>query len=312
MKAFIKLVFDLLRSLRPRQWIKNLAVFAAIVFSGDFFNPSKFGPVLSTFFVFNLLSSGLYLINDVVDREKDQLHYSKKFRPIAHGDISPPFALTVALVLIFSGLYFSLYLGNNSYLFSLAIIFVCFQLMYSLVLKRVILIDVIAIAAAFMMRIFAGSFVVGVSLSSWLILSVTMLALFLAIGKRRLELALMEHQTAVKHRDILGHYPPLLLDSMTTMMATSTVLTYSLFTFNETQNPRKVALDFLPDTLASPKWLMITIPIVVYGVFRYLYIIYEKKQGDSPERVLFSDLPLLTSVITWTLTVLWAVYIVGK
>jgi 4-hydroxybenzoate polyprenyltransferase len=312
MNSLAKLSFDLLRICRPRQWVKNLAVFAAIGLSGDLFNPYYFWPVFYTFAIFCLLSSGLYIVNDLVDKDKDKLHYSKKFRPIAHGDISPGFALVVAVILIVSGLVFSSFLGINAYLFSLATFFVCFQLMYSLVFKRIILLDVMAISAGFMMRIFAGSFVVGVSLSSWLILTVTMLSLFLAIGKRRLELTLMEHQTAVKHRDILGHYPTILLDGMTFMMATSTLLTYSLFTFNETQNPRKLNLDFLPDTLASPKWLMVSIPIVIYGVFRYLYIIYEKKQGDSPERVLFSDFPLLTSVILWALTVLWVVYIVGK
>lgn len=309
----LKFLIDLVRICRPRQWIKNLAVFGAIIFSGDLFNPYRYEPIFYTFLIFSAISSGLYILNDIVDAEKDKLHFSKKFRPIAAGEIKPMVALILALVLIGSGYYATFLISDDLYLSVLTLVFISLQLLYSFVLKKVILLDVIAIATAFMLRLFAGSFVVGVSLSSWLILSVAMLSLFLAIGKRRLELTLMEHQTAVKHRDILGHYPTILLDGMTFMMATSTLLTYSLFTFNETRNTGpKITLDFLPETLASPKWLMITIPIVIYGIFRYLYIIYEKKQGDSPERVLFSDFPLLTSVLVWFLTVLWVVYVVGK
>lgn len=297
----------LTRSIRPRQWLKNFAVFAAITFSGELFNADKLFLVVATFFVFSLIVSGLYLVNDLVDAQKDRLHHSKKYRPIAAGLLSPKTTIIAAVVLNLTGL--SLAYSLSLTLLTMSLLFVAVQLLYSFYLKQVILLDVITIATTFMIRVFAGSIVVATSLSSWLILTTMMLALFLAIGKRRLELTLMGPQ-APSHRGILSHYPTVLLDGYTFMMATATLLTYSLFTFNETRvsSSKRLVLEFLPPTIASPKWLMATIPLVVYGIFRYLYILYEKKEGEAPERVLLSDVPLLVTVFLWVLTVLAVIY----
>lgn len=307
----IRGAYLLLRSIRPRQWLKNVAVLAAIIFSGDLFLPDKFIPVLSTFFIFNLAVSCTYLINDLADIKRDQLHYFKKKRPLASGELKAATAILFALIFASLALWWSSKL--SSYLFWLVLVFLILEgPLYSYIFKKILLLDVITIAAGFMIRIFAGSFVVSTSLSSWLILTTMMLSLFLAIGKRRLEATLMTHAAAVKHRDILSQYPPVLLDGLTFMMATATLLTYSLFTFNEPSLARKISLSFLPSTISSPKWLMVTIPIVVYGIFRYLYLIYGKKEGEAPERVLLKDFPLFFAVSLWSFAVFVAVYVLGK
>lgn len=299
---------SLVISARPRQWLKNFSVFAAIVFSGELFETDKLFPVMGIFIIFSMLVSGTYIINDVVDRKKDRLHHLKKFRPVAAGKLSVKAAIVGAVLTSGAGLYLSYFI--SPLLFIISVLFVFIQLIYSLYLKKIILLDVIAIATTFMLRVFAGSIVVATSLSSWLILTTMMLALFLAVGKRRLELTMLGDR-ASGHRDILSHYPTLLLDGYTFIMAACTLLTYSLFTFNETHvnTGRRLILGFLPPTIASPKWLMITIPLVVYGVFRYLYILYEKKEGEAPERVLLSDAPLLITVFLWAITVLGIIYL---
>jgi len=294
--------------MRPIQWLKNLAVFAAIAFSGELFLTDKFISVLYTFLIFTLISSGVYLINDLLDIKGDRLHYSKKNRPLAAGKLDRSIATVTSLLLIGTGVFWSFTLSMN--LFLLLVLFITVEISYTLFLKQVILIDVIAIAFAFMIRVFAGSIVVLTPLSSWLILTVMMGSLFFAIGKRRSELTLLSN-VAPKHRATLSHYPPQLLDGITFMMATAALITYSLFTFNQPELSvnRKLIIEVLPITLSSPKWLMITIPIIVYALFRYLYIIYEKREGDAPAEVLISDKPLLTTTIIWLLAVIFLVYI---
>lgn len=307
--------YYLLRSVRPRQWLKNLVVFAAITFAGQLFLPQKFFPVLYTFFLFNLMTSAVYLINDIVDIKRDQVHYFKKNRPIAKGLLDSRIAACVAVLFISISLLPSFYLSK--YLFLIISTFLVTQVLYTFYLKHVILLDVITIAATFMMRIFAGFLVVAnnepiTTLSSWLMLTTIMLSLFLAIGKRRLELTLMSHKTAVEHRDTLSHYPSLLLDGLTFMMANSTIITYSLFTFNEPEHHKTLITPILPQALSTPRWLMATIPFVIYGIFRYLYLIYEKKEGESPERVLLQDSSLLFTVISWGVSVLIILYFITR
>jgi len=302
-------VRDIFVSLRPAQWLKNLAVFAAIIFSREFFISEKFTPVFYTFLIFCAASSSMYLVNDLTDREADQLHFSKKKRPIASGVLSRQLALFFALILAVAALIVSFYL--STYLFSILIAYLLVQLAYSFWLKNIIILDTLAIAFSFMLRVFAGSFVVLVSLSSWLILTTMMLALFLAVGKRRSELTLLTAQGTPIRRKTLLFYPKQLLDGLVFMMATATLITYSLFTFNSVavgQQPFFTA--YLPKTLSSPKLLMVTIPIVVYGVFRYLYLVFEKSEGESPERVFLTDTPLFLTVTAWVGSVFFLLYLV--
>jgi magnesium-transporting ATPase (P-type) len=177
-------------------------------------------------------------------------------------------------------------------------------------LKKLIIIDVMTIAATFSLRVFAGAFLLSVPISSWLIVTTVTLALLLAIGKRRAEVTLLTHRLAARHREVVSRYPTILLDGMTFMMATATIITYALFSFNAPEvTTRHRLTELLPQTLSNPKWIMITLPFVIYGVFRYLFVIYEKREGSSPERVLITDLPLLASVVGWGVAAFFAVYV---
>ena len=305
MNRFILL--QIIISLRPLQWMKNLSVFAAILFSGDLLNQGLFWPVFASFWIFVILSSGMYLINDVIDIENDKLHPYKKYRPLARGLLSRKTALIIAAGLTLLGLYLSYTLSFNFFIIALA--FVLLQVTYNLILKYIILLDIITIAIGFMLRIFAGSIVVLVPLSSWLILTTMMLSLLLAVGKRRSELTLLTIKLAGKHRKTLYYYPTKLLDGITFMMGSATLITYSLFTFNELEiQSKEFIVSYLPQTLASPKWLMATIPLVVYGIFRYLLLIFEGKGEDSPEKILVKDLPLAITVVLWLASVLVIIY----
>ncbi len=291
-------LIDIFISLRPIQWLKNLVVFAAILFSQELFDTTKFDLVLYTFIILSASSSAMYLVNDLVDRSSDCLHFSKKLRPIAAGRLSPKLVKFLAIILIVFSLLGSYILSD--YLFLIITTYLAIQFLYSFWLKNFIILDVLIIAFAFMLRIFAGSVVVAAPLSAWLILTTMMLALFLGVGKRRSELTLLGGVQAPAHRKTLLSYPIILLDGLVFMMATATLITYSLFTFNAPELAQKEFFtSLLPSTLSSPKLLMATIPVVVYGVFRYLYLIFEKSEGDSPEKVLISDRPLLISVLVW-------------
>ncbi len=312
----IKIVYNTLRLLRPRQWIKNTAIFAAITFSGNLFEWHLLQKVFFAFIVFCSLSSASYIINDFFDIEKDRLHPFKKFRPLANKTLSVSYALGVAIILmIFS---FLLGLLVNPAFFILEIIYLTIQFFYSTVLKPIAVIDILAIALGYILRVYAGELAGGVHISVWLLLTTISLSLFLAIGKRRSELTLVSQNKSVNISDVrktLSHYSERLLDVYASIFATSTFVSYTLFTFLE--NPRGFNLglsilmpDFLP-AFFQRKWLMITIVPVVYGLMRYLQDIYEKHEGESPERVLTSDRPLLMAVIIWIALLIAIIYFIG-
>lgn len=308
----IKFLWALLKTIRPRQWIKNFAVFAGLIFSGQLENPNAVFVCIQAFFLFCLATSSTYLINDVFDVERDKEHPFKKFRPIASGLIPIPVALTIALVLIFITLNLSFKISAS---FFIAVsIYIVLQLFYSAYLKSIILLDVMTIAAGFVLRIYAGVWAIGAHLHIWFLLTITCFALFLAIGKRRSELTLMQNQ-ASKTRETLLHYPENLLDILTAMFANSTWLVYALFTFSQPPiiaRPRVIGLlSNFSLQFYQAKYLMITVPIVIYGVMRYLYVIYEKKEGESPERVLLTDRPLLIAVLLWLISVIGVIYYLG-
>lgn len=307
--------FYILRSARPRQWLKNLSIYAAALFWGNLFEPpphafSTFFLVSKAVILFCMVSSATYLINDVVDAPKDRVHPIKKDRPIAKRLLSENAALLVALGLAVSAVLLSFKIFNIFFTGSLIAFFVL-QLAYSFYLRNVIILDALTVATGFVLRVFAGTFAASAPVSSWLILSTIGLSLLLAFGKRRSERTILEAKNIpLETRETLKHYPDNLLDSMISMSASFAVVSYSLFTFQAshsfTANP--IAESLLPDTLSSPKLMMLTIPIIIYGVARYLYVIYEKKEGESPERVLLSDTPLLNTVLLWSISILFIVY----
>ncbi len=312
MSKSIPAFWALLRAVRPRQWIKNFALFAGLIFSGQLDNLNSVWLSIEAFFIFSIATSSVYLLNDVFDIDRDRQHPFKSKRPIAAGLIPVWVAVTLALVLITVVLPVSYNLSPALFLAILG--YLLLQLLYSSYLKNIILIDVMAIAAGFVLRIYAGVWVIDAHLNVWFLLAVISFALFLAIGKRRSELTLLQSQ-ASKHRETLLHYPENLLDILTAMFANSTWLSYAFFTFLQPPISTRYRLSILFDNFALPfgqaKYLMATVPIVIYGVMRYLYIIYEKKEGESPERVLLTDKPLLTAVILWLLMVIGIIYYLG-
>lgn len=313
----IKIAYNTLRLLRPRQWTKNAAIFAAITFSGSLFEWQIFQKVLIAFIVFCSLSSASYIVNDIFDIKKDRLHPFKRFRPLANKVISVSYALTVALVLIIISLTLGLFV--NPAFFALAIIYLIVQFFYSTILKPIAIVDILAIAFGYILRVYAGEVAGGAHISVWLLLTTISLSLFLAVGKRRSELTLISQNKAVNISDIrktLSHYSERLLDVYASMFATSTFVSYTLFTFLE--NPRGFNLglsilmpDFLP-VFFQRKWLMITIIPVAYGLMRYLQDIYEKREGESPERVLWSDKPLFLAVLSWIILLIIIIYVIGS
>lgn len=312
----IKLAYNSLRLIRPRQWIKNFAIFAAITFSGELFNFPILEKVLLGFFVFCGLSSATYIINDIFDVKKDRLHPFKKFRPLANGDIPIPFAGVLAALLIIISLFIAREVTPA--FFVLGLIYLTIQFLYSSYLKSVAVLDILLIAAGYILRVYGGEFASGFHISVWLLLTTISISLFLAVGKRRSELTLLlgnKNIDITATRKSLSHYSERLLDVYASIFATSTFVSYSLFTFLENSKGFNLNLgilmpDFLP-TFFQRKWLMITIIPVVYGLMRYLQDIYEKHEGESPERVLLSDKPLLTTVLIWTILVIGIIYVIG-
>ena len=313
-----KLLRDYFRLLRPRQWIKNFAIFAAILFSGYLFHTFYLSMTIYGFLIFCALSSAIYVINDMFDVEKDKLHPFKRFRPLANGDIPLPAAMVMALLLGGSAIIASYYISLPFLI--IALVYLLLQLSYTMFLKHIAVIDILALAGGYILRVYAGEVVIGYQyhISVWLLLTTISLSLFLAVGKRRRELTLVsEHNSSqiAAVRRSLSHYSERLLDVYASIFATSTFIAYSLFTFLENQQSLTVANDILlPQYLPSylqRKWLMITIVPVVYGLMRYLQDIYEKHEGESPERVLFSDKPLLITVTAWAVLVIFITYVIG-
>lgn len=305
-------LISIVKALRPRQWIKNFAIFAGLVFSGSLDDRSATIVAAEAFFLFCIASSATYLLNDVFDIDRDRLHPFKIKRPIASGEVSIPLAVTLSLVFIMIVLPLSFKISPAFFIATLS--YLLLQLFYSVFLKSVILVDVITIATGFVLRVYAGIWAIGAHLNVWFLLCVISFALFLAIGKRRSELTLLQSQAA-KHRETLLHYPESLLDILTSMFANSTWLAYALFTFNQPPIAARPRISLLLESFSLPfahaRFLMVTVPVVIYGVMRYLYIIYEKKEGESPERVLLTDSPLLTAVMLWLALTLGIIYYLG-
>lgn len=312
-------LYYLLKAARPRQWIKNGAVFAALVFSGFFFYqfPHYLLRVIATAIVFSLASSAIYILNDIVDRDSDRQHPFKRKRPIAAGLLSIRTATMAAVVLSVLAVVGGWLL--SPFVLLMVILYVALHIGYSLKLKQVAILDVLAIAGGFMIRVYAGAVVVNLHMSVWFLLTVISASLFMAVAKRQSERTLLTSDNAQTKefatRKALGQYSPRLLDIYTGMFANAAWLTYALFAFQHenivTSGPLPTFMAFIPRAFTAQKWLMVTVPIAIYAVMRYLQLVYEQNRGESPERVILQDRALLTAGVIWGLSVMIILYVLG-
>jgi len=284
----------ILRSVRPAQWLKNVLVFAPLIFAHQALEPHALVRSLAVFCLFCLASGAVYLVNDLLDRASDREHPVKCRRPIPSGELST-FAATVAAALIGAGALFAAALLDRRVAYVL-VIYLLVNLLYSRVLKHLVILDVMTIAVGFVLRVVAGGIAVGVALSSWLLLCTSLLALFLGFGKRRHELVLLE-VNASSHRPILSEYSPYFLDQLIAVVTTSTLVTYALYTMDPLVH-QKLGTPYLP----------LTIPFVLYGIFRYLYLVHQKQEGGDPSQIVFNDRPLLVNVLLWAATAFAILY----
>lgn len=284
----------LLISLRPEQWTKNLFVFAGALFGGHLFDLPGMARAIAAFVIFCALSGVVYIVNDLADRTADQRHPLKRMRPIASGRLAPTTALVTAMILGLSALGASLLLSP---LFALlASGYIALLLLYSALLKHLVIIDALTIAAGFVLRAAAGAVAVFVPISHWLLVCTTLLALFLVLSKRRHEITLLA-DGATTHRPILEEYSPYLLDQMIAVVTASTLVAYSVYAISTETAER----------LHTTR-LGLTIPFVLYGIFRYLYLVHQKRAGGSPADLLLTDRPLLACVGLWALCVALLLY----
>lgn len=284
----------LLRTMRPRQWIKSVIVYAALVFDGKLFVPELFLKTTIVFFAFCLISSSVYIINDLVDMEKDRQHPRKRNRPLASGQLQPAFAVGAAAVLAILSIAAAFWLSPWAGV--ILLVYLAQNIAYSFWLKNIVIIDVMVLALGFLLRVLAGVVVVEVqNFSPWLYVCVTLLALFLGFGKRRQEIVLLEDEAA-NHRAILSEYNLPLLDQIIGMVVTATLVAYTFYSFDATT------------ALAHSKMLL-TVPFVFYMLARYLYLVHVKHLGGAPDELLLEDRPLLINSVLWAVAVVALIYV---
>jgi 4-hydroxybenzoate polyprenyltransferase len=288
-------ITDWIALLRPAQWLKNLLVFAALIFSLHLFVAQSVTRALLAFASFCLVASASYMVNDVHDAEKDRLHPIKRLRPIAANRISPRSALALAAMLAAAGL--ALALGVGVGFAEIAAAYAVLQLFYSFAVKDVVILDAMAIATGFVLRAVGGGVAIDVYVSPWLVICTFLLALFLAFSKRRHEVVLLE-DAASAHRESLREYSPYFLDQMISVVTASTVLAYAIYTVSP-EVREKLHTDSL----------YLTIPFVLYGIFRYLYLVHQREGGGNPTRELLTDRPLWVNVLLWIGTAIWLLYV---
>jgi 4-hydroxybenzoate polyprenyltransferase len=276
-------------SLRPKHWTKNLFVFAGLLFSQNVFHPSLLFNVMFAFIIFCFLSGSVYILNDLFDLEGDRSHPVKSHRPLASRRLKSSYAILALILLVPTLLGTSYFLSPSFFLIVLA--FFLLQIAYSFFLKRIVILDVFTTAFGFVLRVTAGALVIHVEISSWLLICTILLALFLGLSKRRHELMVLDERAQVQ-RKVLREYSPYLLDQMISLVTAATVMSYILYTISE-------------ETIQKfgTKNLIYTVPFVLYGIFRYLFLVHQKGEGGNPENILVTDKPLLIDILLWVITV---------
>jgi len=287
------MIVAILEAMRPTQWVKNVVVFAGLIFSQSYGDPWSVKQAIAAYAVFCVLSSAVYLFNDIRDRENDRNHPQKRNRPIAAGRLPVAVAMTVSVILVLAG-FTGAWVIRTPF-FVIACTYVAFNVAYSTVLKRVAILDVMIVALGFVLRAIGGAEAIDVAISPWLIVCTTFLALFLGLGKRRWELMALGGQ-ALAHRSALARYSPHLLDQFIGVTTASTVVCYALYTLSPETQAKFGSVDLI--------W---TLPFVLFGVFRYLYLIHGESSGGNPTSALLNDAPLLINSLLWLAAVIWII-----
>lgn len=299
--------YALFKALRPNQWIKNFILFAAIIFNGRLFDINYFALTSVGFVIFCMLSSSSYLFNDIIDMHYDKLHPLKSKRPLASGLIKLNLASETAFILGLFGLIASLFLSVN--FFVISAIFTTLHIFYSLLFKKHAVLDILSIAFSFILRAFAGEILTGYHLPFWLFLTILFVALFVAATKRHAELLRQGTTT----RPALFQYRERLLDSYTSMFGSASIIAYSLFAFIEEpiqfSAPLKQFLVNIAPQVIERKWMVTTIPFIIYGLMRYAQLAYEGTAGEQPEKIVTKDIPLIISIVGWGLSIITILYI---
>ncbi len=287
------MILPLLKTMRPQQWTKNAVVFAALVFDVKLTQPYYLSRTMAAFVLLCLLSSAVYIINDLVDIEKDRQHPTKRSRPLAAGTLSKGVAIAAAIALMAAALGGAFALDGE--FAALALLYFAFNVLYSFWLKNVVIVDVLVVAAGFVLRVSAGVALVDVvRFSPWLYVCMTLLALFMVLGKRRREITLLT-DNANNHRSVLANYNLQLIDQLISIVSTATVVAYTFYTFSAENLPKNHAM-------------MLTTPFVLYGVFRYLYLIHVRHEGGAPDELVLKDKPLLATFVMWGLAAVGVLY----
>lgn len=288
-------VLKFLELIRPKQWIKNLFVFAPILFAGQLLNyPLLFENILA-FLAFCGISSSVYVLNDIIDVESDRAHKKKRYRPIAAGDVSVSSAKVLFGILLLLTILLSLRL-NPLFILTISLYFIN-NLLYSFKIKNVVLLDVFSISIGFIFRVIGGAVAIDVSISSWMIITTIFISLFLGISKRRAELSGPNQENLEKQRKVLSDYDVGFVDQLNTIAATGTIISYALYTVSE-----KAILSFHSDKL------IYTTPFVIYGIFRYLYLLHQKNLGESPTQIVTKDLPIIINSLLWLIVCAAIIY----
>ncbi|OHB40324.1 MAG: phosphoribose diphosphate--decaprenyl-phosphate phosphoribosyltransferase [Planctomycetes bacterium GWB2_41_19] len=285
-----------LLSMRPEQWIKNFFVFTALLFSKNLLNPSKDIEAIIGFVIFCMVTGCAYMVNDLVDLEKDKLHPVKSRRPLASGKLKKETAAKIIVLVCLASLFFAFYM--NILFGFIVLAYFLLNIGYSIYLKNIVIIDVVSIAAGFVLRVLGGAVIISVVASQWLILCTILLSLFLGFSKRRHELILLE-DSATSHRRVLEHYSPYFLDQMIAVVTASTLICYALYTMSGDT----------VEKLGTSK-LIYTIPFVLYGIFRYLYLVHQKEEGGSPTEIMFTDKPMIINICLWVISSVVFIYLI--
>ncbi len=279
----MRTISAIIKSMRPLQWVKNLFVFAGLIFSQEFLNPQK------------LLASGVYLFNDIVDLPDDKLHPVKKNRPLPSGQIPIWFAALLSIILIAAGLFWSMKLHTG--LFLVGATYIVLQILYTFALKKLVIVDIIVVAAGFLLRAAAGAVVINVEISSWLLLCTSLLALFMVTAKRRQELFRIKTNNKPPTRKVMQEYTLPFLDEILAIQGYGAVLTYAIYIFDPSTSAR-----------FGTKYLGLTLPFVIYGIFRYLFLVKVEGRGESPEKLVISDPIFLINLLLWIAAIIIIIY----